>query len=148
QPLRDTRERSYKYYRNGIVVIAPGKEFKVIPYEEAKGLVWEEQIKDRDFEILKDDDEEIEKGVFARFVRNITNNDEHYYSVCTAIGYLLHTYKDQRKPIAVIINDENLIDEGKPEGGTGKGLLVKAISQIVERASYNGKNSDFTNNKF
>src|SRR5690606_20344404 len=38
QPLRDTRERSYKYYRNGIVVIAPGKEFKVIPYEEAKGL--------------------------------------------------------------------------------------------------------------
>ena len=146
KPLRDTKTTSFKFYRNGIVVVEADKEFKLIPYSEAKGFVWAETIKDREFEILGD--EEIEKAIFARFVNNITNNDDHFSSVCTAIGYLIHSYKDQRKPIAVIINDENLIDEGKPEGGTGKGLLVKGIAQIVEKASYNGKNSDFSNNKF
>lgn len=145
-PLSDTQKTSYKFYKNGIVKVEAEKEFQLMPYEEAKGFVWETAIKKRSFEILRD--EEIEKAAFARFIRNITNNEDHYYSLCTAIGYLLHTYKDQRKPIAVIINDENLIDEGKPEGGTGKGLLVKAVSQVVERASYNGKNSDFSNNKF
>lgn len=146
KPLRDTKKTSYKFYRNGVVVVEAEKDFKFIPYSESKGFVWAEAIKDRDFEVLSD--KEIERGIFARFVNNITNNEEHFSSLCTAIGYLIHSYKDQRKPIAVIINDENLIDEGKPEGGTGKGLLVKGISQVVEKASYNGKNSDFTNNKF
>ena len=146
EPLTDTKDKSFKCFKNGIVVIEADEDFKIIPYSEAKGLIWEEDIKSRNFEILNDED--IEKAIFAKFVRNITNNEDHFNSVCTAIGYLIHTYKDQRKPIAVIVNDENLIDEGKPEGGTGKGLLVKGISQIVEKASYNGKNSDFSNNKF
>ncbi|WP_034917827.1 DUF5906 domain-containing protein [Gillisia sp. CAL575] len=145
-PLRDTKTTSYKYYKNGIVEVESGKQFSLLQYEKIKGFVWESAIKERDFKVLSED--LIEKAIFARFVRNITNNEDHFNSVCTAIGYLIHTYKDQRKPIAIIINDENLIDEGKPEGGTGKGLLVKAISQIVEKASYNGKNSDFSNNKF
>lgn len=146
KPLRDTKTLSYKFYGNGVVIIEADKEFKIIPYSDVKGFVWENAIKERDFEVFPD--EEIEKGIFARFVDNITNNENHLMSLCTAIGYLIHSYKDQRKPIAVIVNDENLIDEGKPEGGTGKGLLVKGIAQVVEKASYNGKNSDFSNNKF
>ncbi|MCM4161870.1 hypothetical protein FHG64_16020 [Antarcticibacterium flavum] len=146
EPLQDTKTKSFKYYKNGIVVVEAEKDFQLIPYEKAKGFIWEDTIKKRNFEILGD--EEIEKAVFARFIRNVTNNEDHFNSLCTAIGYLIHTYKDQRKPIAIIINDENLIDEGKPEGGTGKGLIVKAIAQIVEKASYNGKNADFSNNKF
>lgn len=145
-PLKDSRTKSYKCFLNGIVVVEANKEFNIIPYEKAKGFVWEDSIKDRKFKILEDS--EIENAVFGQFLKNVTNNSEHYFSICTAIGYLIHTYKDQRKPIAVIINDENLIDEGKPEGGTGKGLIVKAISHIVQKASYNGKNADFSNNKF
>lgn len=144
--LKDNKTTSYKYYRNGILVVEAEKDFKLIPYDKIKGFVWENSIKDRDFELLQD--EVIDKGIFARFVSNITNNEDHFNSVCTAIGYLIHTYKDQRKTFGIIINDENLADEGKPQGGTGKGLLVKAIAQIVEKASYNGKNSDFSNNKF
>lgn len=147
EPLKDTKTTSYKYYKNGIVVVEEGKDFKLVPYEEMKGFfIWENSIKERNFKLLHEDN--IDNAVFARFLRNITNNQEHFNSICTAIGYLIHTYKDQSKPIAIIINDENLIDDGKPEGGTGKGLIVKAIGHIVERASYNGKNSDFSNNKF
>lgn len=146
QPLEDTKKVSYKFYKNGIVKVKESEPFEIIPYEKVNGFVWDSTIKEREFELLPE--EEIEKSIFGRFVRNVTNNEPHFDSVCTAIGYLIHTYKDQRKPIAIIVNDENLIDEGKPEGGTGKGLIVKAVSQIVEKASYNGKNADFSNNKF
>lgn len=144
--LRDTKTTGYHFYKNGILKVEEACDFVLIPFEDAKGFIWEDEIKDRDFHILNDED--IEKAMFSKFLQNITNDEEHFLSLCSAIGYLIHVYKDERKPICVIINDENLVDDGKPEGGTGKGLIVKAISQIVEKAMYNGKNSDFTNNKF
>lgn len=144
--LKDSKSISYKFYRNGVVIVEADKEFRLIPYNKLEGFVWEESIISRDFNLLGED--YIERAVFSRFVRNISNDDNHFESLCSSIGYLIHTYKDQRKPIAIIINDENLADSGSPEGGTGKGLLVKAVAQIVSRESYNGKNADFSNNKF
>jgi len=144
--LMDTKTKSYHFYKNGILKVEEASDFTLISYENAKGFIWKEEIKDRDFHILNDQD--IEKAMFSKFLKNITNDEDHFISLCSAIGYLIHGYKDERKPICIIINDENLVDEGKPEGGTGKGLIVKAISQIIEKAMYNGKNSDFTNNKF
>lgn len=146
QPLRDLELISYKCYKHGIVKVEAGKEFDFIPYEQAPGFVWKNTIIDREFKSISE--ENLKAGDFASFVSNITNNENHFDSVCSALGYLMHGYKDQRKPIAILINDENVIDEGKPEGGSGKGLLVKGISHIVERASYNGKNADFTKDKF
>lgn len=146
EQLKDSKDISYKYYKNGIVKVEPDKRLVLIPYEEVEGFVWESSIKQRNFDILKQDDPY--EPIFAKFVKNITNNEDHFFSVCTALGYLLHVYKDPRKPKAIIINDENLIDDGKPEGGTGKGLLMKGLGQIVELAFYNGKNSNFSNDKF
>jgi hypothetical protein len=145
-PIKDTRNISYKYYQNGIVKVEPDKEIMLVSYDSVPGFVWDNLIIQRDFKIPEDT--QLEKAIFARFVKNITNNEDHFTSICTAIGYLLHTYKDQRKPIAIIINDENLVDDGKPEGGTGKGLIIKALAQIVEKAFYNGKNSNFSADKF
>ena len=146
KPLRDSQLLSYKFYKQGIVVVESGKEFEILPYEEAPGFVWKNAIINREFKLFSED--QLEKGHFATFVSNVTNNKDHFDSVCSAIGYMLHGYKDPRKPIAILINDENVIDEGKPEGGSGKGLLVKGVSKIVEKASYNGKNADFTKDKF
>ena len=144
--LRDTKKTSYHFYKNGIVKVKAASEFELIPYAKANGFVWETEIKEREFSLLTNED--LEKAMFAMFVQNITNSEEHFLSLCSALGYLMHRYKNEGLPICIIINDENLIDEGKPEGGTGKGILVKAVSQIVEKAMYNGKNSDFSNNKF
>ena len=144
--LEDSQNISYHFYSNGIVKVEDAKEFELLRYEDVKGFVWDKEIKTREFKIMEDD--EIEKAMFCQFVQNITNDEQHFLSLCSALGFLIHTYKDQRKPICIIINDENLIDEGKPQGGTGKGLIVKAVSQMVEKAMFNGKNSDFSNNKF
>lgn len=146
--IKDTDRKCHHFYRNGVVLIKANAEMKLLDYKDIKGLVWNDSIIDRDFEILKDSDEVIGEAMFYKFVSNITNDDVHRESLLTVFGYLLHKYKDQRKPIAIIINDENLIDEGNPNGGTGKGLIIKAISHIIEKAIYNGKNADFTNNRF
>ncbi len=146
--LRDSYNESYHYYQNGTVLIKPNEKITLIDFKDLKGFVWRDSIIKRDFKIIDDNEGEISKAMFHKFVCNITNDDIHRDSLLTVIGYLLHKYKDQRKPIAIIINDENLTDEGKPNGGTGKGIIIKAVSHIVEKAMYNGKNADFTNNRF
>ncbi|WP_406683320.1 DUF5906 domain-containing protein [Seonamhaeicola sp. MEBiC1930] len=146
--LRDAVNTSYHYYKNGVVMVSKMKPIELIPYEEIKGFIWESSILQREFKMFVDSDEVINQSMFFKFLTRVTNDEEHLESLLSAIGYLLHKYKDQRKPIAIIINDENLVDEGKPKGGTGKGIIVKALSSIIEKAMYNGKNSDFTNNKF
>lgn len=146
--LNDSENVSYHIYKNGVLKVEKEKEFKLIPFKDIKKFIWNDSILDREFKMFVDNDEVIQKAMFYKFLENITNNDKHFQSLSTAIGYLLHKYKDQRNPKCIIVNDENLVDDGSPEGGTGKGLVVKAISQIVEKAMYNGKNSDFSKNRF
>ncbi|RKS53915.1 hypothetical protein BC962_2182 [Gillisia mitskevichiae] len=146
--IRDHQNISYKFYKNAIVEITPNKPFKLIAYKMAPGFIWEKAIKKRDFKVYPDLDEFYDISMFSKFIKNLSNGSDHFVSICSAIGYAIHTYKDERKPICLIINDESQPDEEKPQGGTGKGLIVKAISQIVEKAVYNGKNADFSNNKF
>lgn len=149
-PLKDTLNKSYQLYRNGVVIVQDAnhskdaKEIEIIEYSKIDNFIWRDRIIDRDFEILEDPME----AMFSKFIRNISNTVQHYRSTCSAIGYLLHGYKDQRNPKGIIINDEMVNDNGKPQGGTGKGLIVKGISQIVERALYNGRSADFRNDKF
>lgn len=145
-PIRDDRQTVYLFYRNGVVKIGRESGTELLAYEQIKGFVWRDSIKGRDFELLPDN--ETEAAQFYSFIQNTCNSPEHVKSTLTGLGYLIHGYKDPTVPRAVIINDENLEDNGKPEGGTGKGLYVKAIREMIQMAPYNGKNSDFGNNRF
>lgn len=148
QLLKDTKDTSYHPYLNGVVCVQRDQPIKLLPYQAITGFVWDSSVINREFNVLDEDDEIISKAMFYQFVDRITNDEMHRDSLLTVLGYLLHKYKDQSKPVAIIINDENLVSEGKPNGGTGKGILIKAVSKIVEKAMYNGKNADFTNNRF
>ena len=46
----------------------------------------------------------------------------------STIGYLLHAWKNLSYSPATILNDEQISDS--PEGGTGKGLFVNALSHM------------------
>lgn len=146
QPIRDTADTAHYFYKNGIVRKKRGEKLELLPFDAATGFIWKDSIMDREISLLKE--AEIRRGNFYHFVHNTINNSAHLRANCTAIGYALHKFKDPTTPKAIIINDENLADNGKPEGGTGKGLYVKAIREIVPVATYNGKNSDFGNNRF
>ena len=57
------------------------------------------------------------------------------------MGYLLHGFKNLSYSPAVILNDEVISDN--PEGGTGKGIFMNAISQMKKVVVIDGKGFTF-----
>lgn len=132
---RDTRDKGFIYYKNTAVKITEDRT-ELIPYSSLNGLVWENQVINRDFK-----PSEQSEGEFKTFLWRISGeNKERYYSFKSAIGYLLHGYQNEGKPKVIIFNDEMISDV--PNGGSGKGLIHKAISHIKNLSTINGKGFD------
>ncbi|MEG0927927.1 primase-helicase family protein [Chryseobacterium sp.] len=144
-PLRDTQDKAFLFFQNSYVEIRSDgtiqiKENTMIP--SLRGFIWEKSIINRKY--LQNN----ETSVFELFLRTVTNNEDHYKSVITAIGYLLHKYKNPSNTKVVVISDENTEVENSANGGTGKGIIVTALEQFLNMAKQNGKNIDFSDNRF
>ena len=98
--------------------------------------MWEDQVINRDFTPANESD-----GEFKTFIWKISGEDkERYYTFKSVIGYLLHSYQNEGKPKVIIFNDEMISDV--PNGGSGKGLIHKALSHIKKLSTINGKGFD------
>lgn len=132
---RDTKEESYIYYNN-TAIRTTKDSIDLLPYSDIKGLVWEDQVINRDLKLADESD-----GEFKNFIWKISGeNKERYYTFKSVIGYLLHSYQNEGKPKVIIFNDEMISDV--PNGGSGKGLIHKAISHIKRLSTINGKGFD------
>lgn len=137
---KDKKDAMQIYYQNCIVKIT-AVSISTHPYTELNGYIWESQILQRDFAITSINGE----SDFARFVFNISNQEDNRAStICSALGFMLHNFKNPAYCPAIILNDEVISDN--PEGGTGKGILVKAIEQFVTTATEEGKTFSFDKN--
>lgn len=142
---RDTRQSVHLFYQNGIIKITRDKK-KTLSYKKfrkQKQYIFSEQIIRRN---IKSKDE---KGSdFKKFISLATNNEMHFNSVCSAIGYLVSSYKNPSLVKAIIITD--ILSQAKNDayGRSGKGILVKALAKVISVAEYNGKVTDLTNDKF
>ena len=130
--LRDTRQKSFIAFRNGVLEITKDS-IELVEYFTVGGYIWENQIINRDFELLDEFENE-----YKVFVNNISNNEP--LSIECVIGYLISTYKNKMNNKAIILNDETITDN--PEGGTGKGLFIQGINQIRKIAILDGKTFD------
>jgi len=157
----DTPERCYVYYKNGVVE-STATESRVIPYSEIDGIIWKDQILNREFKTLPIEHNGQLLGDFAQFQKmtccpaalrtgehsNITIEDieKRFLSLRTAMGYLMHRYSDPAEIRAVIFNDETInFDERRGgNGGTGKGLSVDGIREIRNVPLMDGKSFDST----
>ena len=135
--IEDTKETAYLYYRNCAVMITKN-EVKPIDYLDLGGYVWKDHVIDRNFNLC---------GVsadfdFVKFIYNINGSDEHRVkSMESTIGFLMHGYKNLSYCPAVILNDEVISDN--PEGGTGKGILMNALSKMKKVVTIDGKSFTF-----
>ena len=130
--MEDTSESAYLYYRNCAVRITPGG-VDIIDYLDLGGYVWQDHIIDRNFTECP-----YEGCDYQKFISNICNNDEHRTATMeSTIGYMLHGYKNLSYSPAVILNDEVISDN--PEGGTGKGLFMNALSHMKKLVVIDGK---------
>jgi|14BtaG_2_1085337.scaffolds.fasta_scaffold03280_7 hypothetical protein len=134
--IEDDKDSAYLYYRNCAVKVTKDKK-TTIDYLDLGGYVWKDQVIDRDFDLCDSFDCD-----YKTFIKNISGgNKQTILSMRSTIGYMLHAYKNLSYCPAIILNDE-IISEN-PEGGTGKGLFVNALSQMKKLVVIDGKAFNF-----
>ena len=151
--MHDTYSTKYFYFRNCIVQVTPDwcisfaysdmdKYISLAEkkYGETNGrYIWESSILDRDY------NEDAYGGDFEKFAQLICGwkdraksqkmgeqYDKRYLSLKSILGYLMHgNFECNLK--AVLFMDVNKDNDGRKTGGTGKGILGKALSHAMNR---------------
>lgn len=120
----DDKRTKYIFYRNTALAI-DAQGIHRTEYRSLKKLIWKTSVHDRDFIYIE------EEGEYERFVNNITGHDpKRKLSLMSMIGYLMHSNVECERRM-VLLTDANRDNPGQPSGGTGKGLLGKALSHIL-----------------
>jgi hypothetical protein len=139
--LEDDKETCYLPFKNGVVKVTKN-EYELLPYLDAQGYIWEKQIIDRIF--VKRENETTD---FEKFILRITDNDlDRFNSFISTLGYLIHAHKNKSEQKAIIFNDEE-IDEN-PNGGSGKSLVLTAVSKFRRTVKIDGKTFSPTKSDF
>ena len=142
--LKDTKGSGFFFFRNGVAEVS-STEIKIRKYDEFDGYVWENSIIDHDFSIVTPNDLE-KKCNFMQFLHDLTVVDdksgsaERFNSLQSAVGYLLHKFKDGNTNKAIILMD--VFVDGQPNGGSGKSLLVTSIGKLRKLSLLDGKKFD------
>ena len=133
--LKDDRNTAYFPFDDVVIKITKDK-IEEIKYDQIKESVWENQI--NEFKIKINNDFSPEQSVFYQFICKISNEEQDRIDYAmSAIGYILHSYKDPARPYAIILAEET--DDESKGGGTGKGIFFKAISKVIPVVSMDGK---------
>lgn len=134
--IEDTKSSAYLYYKNCAVKVTHDEVVK-IDYLDLGGYVWKDHVIDREFSSCDSGDCD-----YKQFVSNICGKIEsRTNSMRSTIGYLLHAWKNLSYCPATILNDEVISDN--PEGGTGKGLFMNALSHMKKLVVIDGKSFNF-----
>jgi hypothetical protein len=133
--LRDDPAAAYFTFTNGVVKVT-SEGATLMSYGEIGKPVWRSQV--IDFKVDVDNYFNVEECEFYRFIDKVTASDDNSRYLTTLIGYLLHRYKDPARPHAVILAEET--EDEKKGGGTGKGILVKALTYMANLERVDGKN--------
>lgn len=146
--LRDEKALSFRFFVNGYVQVSSDKVTEAMPYASLpdSAYVWNDLISARRY---CPPGSEIRGGDrhFRDFVANLSRdadgalNDQAFERLQIVIGYLCHRFhqESQRKCVVLMdrLDDDNQI--GKSNGGTGKSLLIRCLSEVLNVISLNGK---------
>ena len=139
--LQDDKDTSFIPFKNGVARITKNS-IELINYIDVEGYIWENQIINRDFEVVANFEND-----FQDFIKKISASDPlRTESLETTLGYLVHSYKDKTDQKAIIFNDQEIDDN--PNGGSGKSLMLNALANFrkivkIDGKAFDPKKSDF-----
>jgi hypothetical protein len=139
--VRDTKDKSFLFFKNCYLEVTAEKIIK-LSYDSLQEYVWDGDVNQKDL-ISPVPDNYKPSGEFYEFFLDITKHPkkdvevQNRESLLTLIGSLLHRFKDPANAKAIILMDSYI--DGNPNGGTGKGLLSKAIGMMRTTAFQDGK---------
>lgn len=87
-------------------------------------------------------------GEFFEDLSNQLEVNQHLLSKMTAIGYLLHHYRDSSTQKAVVAMDGKLSEVGQSNGRTGKSILGDALEKMLPTVTIPGKKNKLTEDDF
>lgn len=145
----DTKKESFLFFKN--CFIKTSKTIEILSYEKLDKYIWKSQIINHDFTYSDD----ISNSEYFRFLTLAITEKETFnindatdrvllkkiQSFTTAIGYMLHGYKEYGKEVAPCIFDRKVKDENS-EGGTGKSIVFKALGKLKPLVMIDGQNFD------
>lgn len=139
--ISDEAGTAYLFFLNGVVEVT-ASQISIKPYSDFDQHVWEASIIQHEFSPVEDST----PGDFKRFLIDLSVHAEperarlRLLSLQSAVGYLLHRYKNPSTTKAIILMDSYV--NGLPNGGSGKTLLISAIGKIRKLATIDGKMYD------
>lgn len=138
QIVEDTIDTAFYFYRNGFVQVDKNT-YTLRPYSELPGMIWRDQIIQRDFEVLPP--AEVAKGNYWQFANRVAgnakgDNPERFSSFLTITGYNLHRFFNTKLRCTIFL-DSRMGDD--PDGRSGKSLHCKAIREILNADPQNGR---------
>ncbi len=81
-------------------------------------------------------------------LEELFENNRHVLNKLTAIGYLLHDYKNESELKAVIAMDGKISEVGSSNGRSGKSLLGRSIEYVIPQLYIGAKNKKLTEDQF
>lgn len=137
--LRDKKTSSKLYYDNAVVTITQ-RTIKRSEYKDLEAPIWKNELNGRILE------EQAPKGVghFEQFIANVSDLGEdtaehNKLAFETAIGYMIHGYKNSKTSKIITTNDSHISIEGASSGRSGKGIFGKSFGNIRSRYEVSGK---------
>lgn len=137
--LCDEKDCAYLCFTNGVLKIKR-ESFDLIAYSDIGRFVWSKYIIPHEYVTSES------AGDFDAFLRAISIDADHYLSILSHLGYLLHSYKLRTTAKAVIIV-EDVEDESEARGRSGKGLMAQFIELFKNTVQQDGRNYK-TDDKF
>jgi hypothetical protein len=140
--LKDTKDRAYKFFKNGILEItATGYTLK--SYQDFEGkLIWADKVQPRDFVLM--DRSQVEKSVYYDYLNRAVGVEQHDRHLLKCIGYLTHEYKDESTGYILVMTE--VVPNPKDGGGSGKNVfltMLKPSTPLLEipgsQVQYNEK---------
>jgi len=141
--VHDTKDSKYLFFRNVVLRISKNGTDEISYSNLSKYIdklgedngkyIWESSIIDRDFHKGNG------CGMFSMFTKCICGinsyPDELVQSrercLKSILGYLIHDDYDCN--LKAVLFTDAIIDQGAPSGGTGKGLIGKALGNIINK---------------
>lgn len=131
QIMKDEKDKAFFYFKNTVVEVTKSW-VKTVKYND-EGKVWISQV--NDFNFFRKENED---AVFKDFCFKLSGENEgKFNSLRSIIGYAIHKYKDPSNAKALIICEE--LEDSNKGGGSGKSILIKAISKIVDGMTLDGE---------
>lgn len=132
--FRGEKEAVYVFYRDVVAKVSVAGITK-IAYNLFPHYIWKSSILNRNYLNLSHLDGT--PGEFEIFFNNVFSDSANRTYVQQVFGYALQRYRRLSDMKAIILTDDNVDDQAK--GGTGKGVVIQALTHFLPFVKENGK---------